>query len=310
MRHSRHLLASAPIAIAAMASLHATAGLAQEAPVIVLEDPALVATPATSPVPVMAEPAPSIVLPEIEPVEPVVEPDSSAPAASTAPGSAPAAPLPAATSRSEAGPATPAATAATSASAEAVPTLAEEPLPTAAVEETARPVVTAPAPIPEPIRDGSTAALLFALLAAGGIGLAAVLLMRNRRRGSVPQIERPVVAAPLPLDREPEVTPLDEAPLRDTPVEPSRPLPTDGAAVPLPAELPANPGERRRLLQRMIAARPDRANPFHSYRARAKRARLILQSIGTHFTNRKPTIDLSQYTNVWPELRGWRPATA
>ena len=59
----------------------------------------------------------------------------------------------------------------------------------------------------------------------------------------------------------------------------------------------------------MINARPDRANPFASHKARAKRARLILQSIGTRFTDRKPGIDLSQYANVWPELRGWQPAT-
>ena len=84
---------------------------------------------------------------------------------------------------------------------------------------------------------------------------------------------------------------------------------SNGAAVDLPSELPPSRAERGRLLQRMINARPDRANPFASHKARAKRARLILQSIGTRFTDRKPGIDLSQYANVWPELRGWQPAT-
>jgi len=58
-----------------------------------------------------------------------------------------------------------------------------------------------------------------------------------------------------------------------------------------------------------VSVAQDRASPFASHKARAKRARLILQSIGTRFTDRKPGIDLSQYANVWPELRGWRPAT-
>jgi len=63
-------------------------------------------------------------------------------------------------------------------------------------------------------------------------------------------------------------------------------------------------------LRDMIAAKPDRANPFRSRGARAKRARLILQSLGRDFEKRKPRIDLSEYANVWPALRGWQPATA
>ena len=168
------------------------------------------------------------------------------------------------------------------------------------------------APIPEPIRDESSAALVFALLGIGGIGLVVVfLLMRRRRRTTdVPTIERPVVAAPMTIDREPVVTALDEAPHRELPVDPAATQPTSDVAVPLPVQLPESRRERGRLLRSLIEARPDRANPFRSYKARAKRARLILQSIGTRFTNRKPGIDLSQYTNVWPELRGWRPAAA
>ena len=85
---------------------------------------------------------------------------------------------------------------------------------------------------------------------------------------------------------------------------------SDGAAVELPQEVPPTFEGRTNLLKRMVAARPDRANPFKSPKARLKRARLIMQSIGTSFHDRKPRIDLSQYTNIWPELRGWRPATA
>ena len=162
--------------------------------------------------------------------------------------------------------------------------------------------------------DGSGAALLFALLAVGGVGLAAFLLFRSRRRKrdeEVPVIEQPVVAEPLSRDTETVGTTYDSEPdpaMRAEPVTPA--TSNKDVAVELPSEAPRNPAERDRLLKRMIDAKPDRANPFASHKARAKRARLILQSLGTRFTDRKPGIDLSQYTNVWPELRGWRPATA
>jgi hypothetical protein len=113
------------------------------------------------------------------------------------------------------------------------------------------------------------------------------------------------------IDSEPYVTTLDAQPPRIPAQDPVRPAtPASTGAVELPVEPPRSEAERGRLIERMIAAKPDRANPFTSHKARAKRARLILQSIGTRFTDRKPGIDLSQYTNVWPELRGWRPATA
>lgn len=78
--------------------------------------------------------------------------------------------------------------------------------------------------------------------------------------------------------------------------------PKDGAAVALPAKLPETFEERDALLKRMIAAEPDRANPFRSTKARARRARLILQSLGRKFENVRPRIDLSEYTANWPAL--------
>ncbi len=58
----------------------------------------------------------------------------------------------------------------------------------------------------------------------------------------------------------------------------------------------------------MVAARPDKANPFTDRRQRAKRARLIMQSLGVTF-DRQPLIDLSQYPNNWPEAaRRYRQA--
>ena len=70
--------------------------------------------------------------------------------------------------------------------------------------------------------------------------------------------------------------------------------------------MPEEYGERSALLKRMIAAAPDRANPFRSYKARAHRAKLILQSIGTHFNDRDPWIDLSGYPDIWPEVANRR----
>lgn len=83
-----------------------------------------------------------------------------------------------------------------------------------------------------------------------------------------------------------------------------------GATAALPRELPRDPAEREALLERMVAAKPDRANPFVSRKARRKRARLILQSFGRRFENGRSRIDLSQYPQHWPELAQPRPAAA
>ena len=60
----------------------------------------------------------------------------------------------------------------------------------------------------------------------------------------------------------------------------------------------------------MIDAKPDRANPFTDRKARMRRARLILQSLGRKFDGARPWIDLSDYPENWPELaRTHRPST-
>lgn len=331
MKKHAQLLAGAPIAIAAVAALHTAPAIAQDAPTIVLDvpEPTSTATP--------------IVLPEPEPsASPVAT--TSAPAASqpvTATEAAAEEPAPAAKEPAPArtAPAPRQATPVDTRNEAAAPATAPEPLAAesaeiAASETNVPPATTADnlavddaqmqmnqdelARVPNPIGDVSGAALLLALLGVGGIGLAAFFLMRSRRRrNAVPVIEKPIVDSATPaVDREPKALAFSEEPvMSDATVSTDPALATpmvasNGAAVELPAEVPANPRERGSLLRRMIEARPDRANPFRSHKARAKRARLILQSIGTRYTNRKPGIDLSQYTNIWPELRGWRPATA
>ena len=319
MKKTRHLIASAPIAIAAMAALHTTAAGAQEAPTIVLDIPE--EAPAASTAPVVPSTAPvattspvpapiTVQLPEPEPVaeppvvneaEPVATTQTTRAATREAPAPAPVA----ATQQAEA-------TAAPFANS--VPEAADQqPLAAATAPESAQPAAEL-TPVQDPVSDGSGAALLFALLAVGGVGLAAFLLFRSRRRKrdeEVPVIEQPVVAEPLSRDTETVGATYNSEPAPAMRAEPITPVTSNkDVAVELPSEAPRNPAERDRLLKRMIDAKPDRANPFASHKARAKRARLILQSLGTRFTDRKPGIDLSQYTNVWPELRGWRPATA
>ena len=317
MKKTRHLIASAPIAIAAMAALHTTAAGAQEAPTIVLDIPE--EAPAASTAPVVPSTAPvattspvpapiTVQLPEPEPVAepPVVNEAEPVATTQTTRAATREAPAPvAATQQAEP-------TTAPFANSE-LEAAGEQPLAAATAPESATPAAEL-TPVQDPVSDGSGAALLFALLAVGGVGLAAFLLFRSRRRKrdeEVPVIEQPVVAEPLSRDTETVRTTYNSEPAPAMRAEPITPVTSNkDVAVELPSEAPRNPAERDRLLKRMIDAKPDRANPFASHKARAKRARLILQSLGTRFTDRKPGIDLSQYTNVWPELRGWRPATA
>ncbi|MBY6014771.1 hypothetical protein KUV75_07640 [Qipengyuania gaetbuli] len=317
MTKTRHMLTSAPLAIAAMAALPLFPASAQEQPVIVLPDTAPTTT--TSVPAATATPAPVIVLPDPEPV-------TTLPANEAAPtdsATREAAPAPVVASR-----ATPArevsrrvvnAVAATPVESNSEPATSEEiaPLPAPSAETIAA-NRAALEPVPAPVEDASSAALLLALLGVGGVGLAAFFLMRRRRKEPVPTIERPhvanaTVASPPVLDRDPVVTTHDAAPSATViaPAIPTRAAAlSNGAAVELPREAPNTFAERDSLLKRMIAARPDRANPFRSPKARAKRARLILQSLNMNFHDRKPWIDLSQYTNIWPELRGHGPRTA
>lgn len=103
----------------------------------------------------------------------------------------------------------------------------------------------------------------------------------------------PVAEPEPPVEREP-------APAHKSPLESYQGLPNGGGAVTLPTAIPETFEERDALLKRMIAAEPDRANPFRSTKARAKRARLILQSLGRKFDDEKPRIDLSEYTANGP----------
>jgi hypothetical protein len=126
----------------------------------------------------------------------------------------------------------------------------------------------------------------------------------------VTAIGSPTAAAPAPEDARPETVRWPERPFAASPA-PQHAAPVGSQpATSLPRELPPTVQEREALLDRLVAAPPDRANPFRSRKARRKRARLIMQSIGRRFANGKLRLDLSQYGSVWPELAGRQSAAA
>ncbi len=316
MKHAL-IVRCAPIAIAASAALVPLAAVAQDAPaqpVIVLPDVAPAAAPS----------APAAAVPEIVlPAEVAVD-APAAPEAETAP--VVAAPVQRAAPRETASTVTaqrsverPAASAATMAASTSPTTPQAVSQPAVPVRASAEPMAMAEEPAATvPADNGATgeiplAALLGAmgLAAVGGVAFAAS--RRNRRRTMEPALYQEtaddrIADAPEPvLAPSPALAMATPAPApafrRDT-------TPASGDPVALPAEIPATFEERDALLKALIAAEPDRANPFTSPRARARRAKLIMQSLGRSFRTRKPRIDLSEYTSRWPSLRGWQPATA
>jgi hypothetical protein len=158
---------------------------------------------------------------------------------------------------------------------------------------------------------GTIGVFVLALLALI-IAFVAFLFMRRRSPVTTQVVETPAVthtlaepAGPAPAETvaasQAEVMATPTA-LRQRDADPVRgALPSDGAAVDLPASMPETYEERSALLDKMVAAGPDKANPFTDRRQRLRRARLIMQSLG-HTFDREPLIDLSQYPNNWPEL--------
>jgi hypothetical protein len=176
------------------------------------------------------------------------------------------------------------------------------------VVETAAPIAASePAAVPAP--DGNDTQFWVAVLA----GLAAIALaiwgfIAIGRRRPVDRKAAMIIERPVVKPREPVTPPVAAEPVPTpsvSPLHPHAPAPSmahSGASVPLPASMPATFEERDALIKRMIAARPDRANPFTSPIQRRKRAKLILQSLGRDFGDAEPWIDLSQYPQNWPEL--------
>jgi hypothetical protein len=330
MTNRTHSLRNAGSAIAAALVFTATPSLAQDAaapfpaapePVIVIpEIPAPAATTPTIVVPpVQSETVQSLPTTSVETPEPQAAPSPTATTPRTRANTPAARPAPE--------PAVPV----------SAPDAAEaEPVAVLPPASTVEPVVVAPeAPVAinEPARAVANDDTGLLALILGGLvflalaiwGFVAIGRRKSVRRyaaettsTAVPVAPTPVVAEPAPVvAREPvALAPRAENTLSAPSFTPrpapatSGALPHAGAAVALPARVPEDFAERDALMKRMIAARPDRANPFTDRGARTRRARLILQSLGRDFGQTEPWIDLSQYPNNWPELAHKRSAAA
>ncbi|RXZ65789.1 hypothetical protein [Pelagerythrobacter rhizovicinus] len=337
MLKTRHHLRSAPIAIAAMLALGSTSASAQSTPAtptasapsepIVLQLPVAPTTTA----PATASPSTTVATPPATqplgvvldlppaPAADETEPEAAASAPRTRAAGSLAEPEPASERLAPPAAARDPAPAAALISAEADARATEVSLPAEAAAASAPPAAGIPEPAAiEPVPDAEPDWIaLIALALVGLIPLTLAFLAfawfrrRSRRAGKLemaaaerqaePGATAPIENEPVPVaagrGSEPERA-REARGLLDS----YRSHPATGAAVVLPPELPETFEERDALLKQMIAAKPDRANPFRSTRARARRARLILQSLGRKFENVRPRIDLSEYTANWPAL--------
>jgi hypothetical protein len=303
MKRNHTRLYAAAAALATTLALGSTPLLAQVAPAPVTPVEAAPVPPFPEAVAPPAEPV--IVVPEIEaaPVPNTVTTPEPTTTTRTERATSPAAPPAPAPRIRDASPAEPAPVAV---DGETAPVVAE-----AAPETAAEPIALAATEASAP-DDPSSDALLFGLAVIAAIaaivlaiwGFVAIGRRKPVDRKAAEIIERPAVKAPQPAPIAPEVPIVAEAaPVTPTPIRAPAPgLAHTGAAVALPRTMPDTFEERAALIERMVAARPDRANPFTSPIQRRHRAKLILQSLGRDFGDAEPWIDLSQYPQNWPEL--------
>lgn len=125
---------------------------------------------------------------------------------------------------------------------------------------------------------------LLALLAAGGLAGAGLVAARSRRKRDDDEFAEAARVESVPVAPTAGVQPAIESavpaaaapePFAERMTEPSDRRFAAPAGTPV-GTVPSGE-EREALLQRMVAAPPDEANPFTSLRSRRKRARLILQ---------------------------------
>ncbi len=142
-----------------------------------------------------------------------------------------------------------------------------------------------------------------AALALGGalatFGASAVLVMSRRRR-------RPVALAEPAHEPAPSVAAVRPVATYAAPV--------GAATAPQSAWTDAVPQlieQRRAVIDAMVAAKPDAANPFRSAKARRRRARLIIQGREqpVQDTAQQP-LDFRQYRPAQPVVTGREPAFA
>lgn len=281
----------AAAAIAAALALGSNAALAQDAA------PAPDVPAAASPAPGNPPPAapvagPTIVSGNMPVVQPLPAVEESAPATTPTTHASTSARAPARSAVSRA-----ANRSATNRSASATPSAAPSPAAAAAAPVPATPLAIAPAPqtavplAPVPpaamdpappaqaqqpadvlTSDGLTGAEtgLLTLLAAGGLAGAGFLAMRSRRKRDDGDEIGTIRVERAPLTPAPDLAPAPQPRLDPAPDAFKKSM---GAAV----DGPISTGtERAALLDRMVAAPPDEANPFASLKSRRRRARILL----------------------------------
>lgn len=305
-----------------MLALGSTPALAQDAAAATPQQPVIVlppVTPAPAPAPVMQVPvAPA-------PTVPIAPPVVAAPAEPVVAAPVEATPArPATTTRRAPAPAAERAAPAAALAAPAPVVAADTASPVAPADTTFNEPLPEALPLPvesaEPVDSAAvqdwTGLIALALAGIIPLGFAVFAFMwwrrRSRRTSYVPMapIEQPLprrtvtpAASASAIDHAPYV-PVD-TPLAPTPVPVmamSSAQSRSSGEVVLPREMPATFAERDKLLRQLIAAKPDRANPFKAPKARARRARLIMQSLGRKFDEASPRFDLSQYSYLWPNL--------
>lgn len=337
MTMQNHTLHCTGSAIAAALVLASTPALAQDLGTAPATDPAPVETMPAAPVfvppvqPVQAQPAPvtapasttpdpvvqTIPPTPVEPIE-VAEPAPAATTASVTETQTQAQPQSAAPQGDIRAAAS--SIASSTADAEVVPLA--EPMPVEPAGENFEPAAAPATDFSEQTdayAQDVDLSMLAGLIGAVGIALLGLILLYARRRKPTPTKAK---RAGLPEARDSQPQPKDktvapaavveaETPERDA----DDPLPfwrveraavptsgrATGAATPLPSKKPETVDERKALIDQIARARPDRANPFTSMKARRRRARLIVQSLDDTFEHGSK-IDFSQYPQIWPHL--------
>lgn len=262
----------AAVAVSAALTLGSTPGAAQDAaPTMVLP----VAPPAPAPAPAPA----TISSPVVQAVPPRPAAAASPAEAAAEPAARPAPrrePARSAERLTERATERSAATVPSPAAAEAPETPAVAPIAAAAPVIVPTPTEAAPAPQPAAERSGLGVeeGLLVALL--GALGLAGVGFLALRRRREDDEDE---LLAEAPLTAAAAAAPIVATPAAAPAAFPTglRQLADPNAAFAMPAGPVPTGAAREALLDRMVTADPDEANPFGTPKARRRRARLLLQ---------------------------------
>lgn len=268
------------MAISAMLMLSVGTSHAQDVTVPVAQMPV-----AAAPVVTAAPIAPTIVIPTPT-SEPVIAPAVAEPVSPPATQAPPAREATRTASREVAREPAPVRT--DTAMTPVVPAPAAEPVPTPvaapAPASTERPIAAAPVAADNSAPDWAVPVGAAAtLLVLGGVGLA----FSRRRRAYEEDVDFvPPIAARPTLKSQPECR-----------VAP--PMPPALATIAMSPAIARTASEREALIERIVASPPDEANPFHSRKARRRRARIMVQSMAAH--SEAPT---SRTAQVTPEAQG------